>query len=642
MEVRAEIFGERIAVVPQPRTRFPGDYEMSKAVPGGNWNKDQHFWHYPLTLSTCRILRSVYTDMLVVGPELKAWARAEIAKTSYMKDLAAQQDTTLTRVPEAAPLIDAAMSTRTYQRVGAKFLALNRFVLLADEPTLGKTIQYLGGLVEGDNERGMHLIIAPKSSLYSVWAQEIFKWTDYHPFWMPDGREKRQRRLDMFLADEKESKFLIINPEMLQTLIAGWCRKCEMWEPTKAEDKARRGKAWFPMTHYTDGHESKPKIKKQDWPELFQIEWNSICIDEAHLSLLGNRSATQKTQAAEGLTRLRLAANGMRIGSTGTPLKGKAMSFWSIFNWLRPDVYKGKWAWAESFLEIEKQQFGTKIGDVRADREAALYESLASIMLRRTKREVQPDLPEDLTLDHWVELEGNHAKQYLDMVSEGEAEIQGGALSAQGVLAEFTRQKQFAFGAWEQYQGKLQPWEGQSPKEDLLYLLLEKRGVTGDPKTEFRLEGGFKYIVASQFTDIIDYLEGVMNRKGIQTLKITGAVTGPKRDAAVASWQNDADGPRVLLMSTKAGGTALTLDAMCDEMFILDETWVHDEQFQLEGRIRNRDVEKRVAVRSFHYIRTRGTVEEEIAESGLSQDEFQKTLLDRSRGRDIKRRRIQK
>lgn len=641
MEVRAEILGERIAV--KSDRRFVGDTEMSKAVPGGRWNKEDRYWHYPLTLASCRILRATYTDMLVVGPRLSAWARREINKAEYMEEFAKQKDSDLVRIPAVAPAIDAAMSSRTYQRVGARFLGYNRNVLIADEPTLGKTIQYLGGLVEGDNERGVHLIIAPKSSLYTTWAEEVHKWTDWHAFWMPDGRPKRERMLEMFLEDEHPSKFVIVNPEMLQTLINHYCKKCDKWEQTR-DQKKKNPHGYWPIEHFTDDHKTKPMIQKQDWPLLFDIEWNSICIDEAHLSLLGNRGA-KKTQTAEGLTRLRMAERGMKIASTGTPLKGHAINFWATFNWLDPVGHSSKWAWAESFLEVTKGTFGSTIGDVRPDREQALYESLRSILLRRIKKEVQPDLPDDLYQDHWVTMPEKHAKQYNELVLAGETEIEGGALSTNGILAEYTRQKQFSFGCWVQAGGKMRPDAANSPKLEVLLMLLAKRGVTGNPETDFRLEGGgFKYMVASQFTTVVDFLCEELEARGIKTHRITGAITSQRRNEIVRDWQQNSASnvTRVLIVNTKAGGTSLTLDAMCDEQFILDETWTRDDQVQVEGRIKNRDVEKRVATRTFHYIRTRSTIEEEIAESGLTQDEFQKTLLDRSRGMVIKKRSIEK
>jgi SNF2 family DNA or RNA helicase len=113
---------------------------------------------------------------------------------------------------------------------------------------------------------------------------------------------------------------------------------------------------------------------------------------------------------------------------------------------------------------------------------------------------------------------------------------------------------------------------------------------------------------------------------------ITGRVTGKKRASAVESFSSP-DGPRLLLINTTAGGTSLTLDAYCDEMFVLDETWIRDDQDQLEKRIDNRGQEARP--RYAHYIRTVGTVEEGIALTNDEQWEMQSRILDRRRGVEV-------
>jgi hypothetical protein len=48
-------------------------------------------------------------------------------------------------------------------------------------------------------------------------------------------------------------------------------------------------------------------------------------------------------------------------------------------------------------------------------------------------------------------------------------------------------------------------------------------------------------------------------------------------------------------------------------MVVLDETWVDDEQQQLEGRIDNRKPERKISPRSYYYLRSFDTVEEGIA-----------------------------
>lgn len=125
-----------------------------------------------------------------------------------------------------------------------------------------------------------------------------------------------------------------------------------------------------------------------------------------------------------------------------------------------------------------------------------------------------------------------------------------------------------------------------------------------------------------------------MNKIRIPTLRIDGSVTGRRRDDAVANFSSEG-GPRVLLLNTWVAAS-ITLDAWCDEMFVLDETFVEDDQVQLRGRIDNRG--ERVAVRVFHYIRTKDTIDQTIAEDNLSQAQMQDQLLDGRRGIEIAQR----
>lgn len=604
---------------------FPGVAAMCKEVPGASWNKNQKRWSYPLTVASCRSLRRVFTDQLKIGGELSAWAREAIAQEESLRALGKLRDTELRVVPTTHPKMAEAMSRRTYQRVAARFIAEARKVLIADEPAMGKSLECLAGIVEAGIWQGDHLITAPKSALETTWADEIHKWTgDAEAFFMPDGRTKRMQVIQDFMRSQAPARFLIVNPEMLQIKLENWCHQCQLWES-----------ADLPLDHHMENHPLSIRIKKQDWPILHETIWNSVIVDESHKYLLGIRGSGpfKKTQVGEGYTALQLNTGGVRIAATGSPLKGKAKNFWPTFHWLRPEQYGSFWQWAETYLEIGDNGFGKTIGDVPAWKEEDLYKSLDALMLRRTRRECQAELPPKDYQNHWVSMSEAQARQYRSMEEQGEALMGTEHVQAIGVLAEFTRLKQLAFGTWVMGADKtVEP--ATSPKLEWLLHALEERGVTGDPKVDF---GESKYVVASQFTKIVDFIESELNQRGIATLKISGAVTSKRRSEVQRDFQS-AGGARVLIINVQAGGVSITLDRYCDEMFIMDETWVRDEMIQLEGRIDNRNAEERIAVRTYHYIRTKDTVEQDIAESGLSQDEVQSALLDTRRGVEFAKR----
>jgi len=332
------------------------------------------------------------------------------------------------------------------------------------------------------------------------------------------------------------------------------------------------------------------------------------------------------TLVAEGLTRLQ---GKQRIAMTGTPFRGKEHNIFGILHWLDPVYFSGYWDKfiGRYFLQVDNG-YGIEIVGLLPEREAAFGELLDSYTLRRTRAEVRADLPDNIDNVVWVPLEGEHRKQYTAFEEMGYVRLGTDVLQGLGVLSELTRLKQMAFGAFDIRVKTLTPKS--SPKFDRILDMLQERGVT----TKGPTFGDMKYIIASQFTENLVWMERELNSKRIATLRIDGSVTGGDRDAAVAAFSSEG-GARVLLLNTGVA-QSIDLDAWCDEMFIVDETFVEDDQNQLRWRIDNRG--QRVAVRVYHYLRTEGTIDERIAEDNLDQAAMQNELLDGRRGLEVAKR----
>src|SRR5690606_8281759 len=88
-------------------------------------------------------------------------------------------------------------------------------------------------------------------------------------------------------------------------------------------------------------------------------------------------------------------------------------------------------------------------------------------------------------------------------------------------------------------------------------------------------------IVFSQFTQVIDMVEGWLLKQGVHCAKITGKVKGKDRTKAVNDFQSGK--VHVMLMNTNAGGVAITLDR-ADTVVFLDQTWNPDDEEQAVGR----------------------------------------------------------
>jgi len=605
------------------------DKDRAKLVGGHRWNPSEKCWTYPLDFEVCKALRSAFGVRLEIGPKLRRWASLEKKRLISCKEIGAARDAELVIVSKTNPDINAAMASRPYQRSGAAFMARLKAAGNLDEVGLGKTLTTLAAIVEAGKWRGTHLVIAPKTAIESVWGDEIRHWfandmENIGLFAMPDGKANRQAMMNQFMASNDPTRILVVNKEMLRVDKKDFCRTCDGWVSEIN-----------PVDHDGEYHKVSKRIKKVEWPELFEVEWTSITIDEVHKVLsTGAKSATRKSQTAEGIGMLNFEMDHLRFMITGTPFRGKERNLWGLLNWLDPKRFSSKWRFIDSYFDVQDNGYGKVIGDLRPERIADFNALLDRYFLRRTRMEVKNEMPAKIRQDHWVKLEGRHLAQYSEFLASGYATLENGSVESLGVLSELTRLRQLSYGCWKVNEegGKqdLMP-TSESPKLELLLEMLAERGVTGSKDSDFRLEGGYKYVIATQFKQIVDSVCDELRKRGIATLKITGSVTGKQRADVVRSFNSNPDGPRVLVLNTLAGGESITLDNFCDEMFILDETWIADDQLQLEGRIDNRS-QARLVPRTFHYIRTRETVEEGIQMLNQSQEETQRMLLDKRRG----------
>jgi len=614
-EADLDLVGKRILV----RISWsPSVVDLCKSVPGYNWSPTKGAWTYPASLGIYGRLEEAFSGEFEPTPALREWVGAERARGAILATLARRSDAILRRVPESHPEIAAAMDSRTYQRVGGRFGARALSYCLADDPGLGKTVQYLAGLIEADLWRGDHLVIAPKTSLESTWGDQIIKWApDAEVMAMPEGAAARQDAWEKFLELD-QPRFLAINPAMIRRIYGKWCPKCKQWA-TKSESD-------WPTEHLLQAHKTRRKIQTEDWPEILNHEWETVALDESH-ELLAAYKPSNVTQQVAGLLDIQA---GKRVALTGTPIRGSEERLWGMLDWLGVQT-GGYWAWIDTYFDVSSNGFGKDINGLRPERLAEFHKSLDSVILRRSRAEARPDLPMGRREDVLVRMIPKQRKQYEEFQAMGEAVLESGILTAMGALAEITRLKQLAFGVWDRM-GTTRPLPtGASPKVDWLMQFLKSRGVTGKKVSDFYPESdGYKYVIVSQFTAVLVAISGVLDKAGIEHLQISGMVTGKKRTAAQRTFQSDDRRYRVMLLNTKAGGVSLDLDAWCDEMVILDETYIADDQVQVEGRNNNRS--GRVAPRTWWYVRTADTVEQTIAESNFDQHKLEHALLDARRG----------
>jgi SNF2 family DNA or RNA helicase len=116
---------------------------------------------------------------------------------------------------------------------------------------------------------------------------------------------------------------------------------------------------------------------------------------------------------------------------------------------------------------------------------------------------------------------------------------------------------------------------------------------------------GHKAMVFSQWTSLLDQIEPKLKEQGVSYTRLDG--TTRDRAVVVQDFQSE-QGPSVLLISLKAGGTGLNLTA-ADHVFLLDPWWNPAAEDQAADRAHRIGQDKPVMV---YRLVSRGTVEEKI------------------------------
>lgn len=632
MAVEIDIHGNRIWLVSSYPT--PG---LGKVVPGANFSKTGGaHWSIPLNIEACLALRDHFGAELKVGRELSAWYREAYAERERLASLSMAPDAELKLVPVLAPDLAAAMERRTYQRAGARFAADAGASLIADDPGLGKTLQALGAVVER-GQPGPYLVICPKTAVLSVWAREIPRWLRAmapEVVTVPDGRTKRDAILDDLTSRrDLGNTWVVVHPEMIRTKSWWVCGECGSETPKTSKPKE--------LKCFHDPRQA-PVRNDHTFPQLFALPWGAVIVDESDRAIV--RLSGTPTQVRNGAELLPVHPSGLRLAMSGTPFRGRPHHLWSTLNWLDSKRYGGKWRWVGQFWKLGGYS-GYEIGDfISPDHEERLWKSLDGIVLRRTKAEVASDLPPKTYVGSplipgdpsspvgiWLPMTPAQAKAYKAMEDTSVAVLEGGDLNAIGVLAEQTRLQQFATSAGRMDGTEFTP-ALPSNKFDWLAESLVEWGFPDNPVT--------KVVITSRFTRVLRmFAEELRKLKvdgkacRIDSLMLTGEVSGSRRAEMIDRFNDKSEGPHILFLQHKTGGVAITIDS-ADKMVMIDES-DPDTMIQVEDRIHRVSNPRPV---EFYYLRSIETIDVGIALTNAGRQADSRRLLDERRGVEYLRR----
>jgi SNF2 family DNA or RNA helicase len=616
-------------------------------------------WSVPAEWTAARELRAVFGTSLHLAPSVRAWGTTEKARLDRLQSLSGQSSGVSSNFSESdgwrnltarAPDLALAMflgpiattiprdrwadsvgsgeHSESFQVSDIMYMIESDAPLNANHMGLGKTPETIAAIVGSGLDDGLVLVVAPVSAAEGTWPSELATWLPKANVWVARG-SAAARRKTYAEAIENGQGWLIVNPAQL--MVRRSAHPCERHQDMK------KGLSDYAVETMKRCDECDYKESPAN-PELLGVEFAALVFDEAHEhGVLGGF----KTQTGVGTRRLCLRKGGKRILLSGTPMGGQPVKLFHVLQFLRPDVFTSKWRFAEQYLEIIRKTIGyrnvqtfTSIGGIKRcpahegtavrprsgecegcdERERAMFDALSPYMLRRTKSEVLADLPPKMYNDIWVDLDGKHADQYDAFDADAYIEEDGVAIMATNVISEYTKLTQMSWGVWD-IKGGFKPTTD-SPKLRMLEEKLTELGI-------FDKDESTQAVIFTQFKTVANLVADYLANKGAAVGRLTGDVRGEERAALKEAFQGEG-GLRVLVVTTQAGGTSLTLDRASD-VFFLDRHWNPDKDEQAEDRCHRAS---RIHQVTIHRIGVRGTIDEYRAETSDSKMDTNRRVMD--------------
>jgi len=331
--------------------------------------------------------------------------------------------------------------------------------------------------------------------------------------------------------------------------------------------------------------------------KLDGLEWDAVILDEAHY-LKNPEAKRTKVIYGQKCNNDGIIRNAKRVFLlTGTPapnnpaeLYTHAHAFWP---YAIPMANADYWDFADTYsYVIQLPNGGVKISGARnLDK---LREALSPFVLRRTKAEVLPDMPE-MRLATYT-LEANHIPKEVHDLEKSESLKNIGVMLSDVAASEISNRTQVS--------GQLAEWRRltEIAKVPLVVeLLKEELGMN-------------KIVIFHHHREAGDMLmEGL---EEFNPVRITGGQTPTSRQAAIDAFQTDPN-TRVVVASIQAASTAITLTAASDAVF-LSADWNPANNAQAMQRIHRIGQNKSVLIRFFALA---GSVDELVQKTLLQKTE---------------------
>uniref|UniRef100_A0A673NMH7 Probable global transcription activator SNF2L2 n=1 Tax=Sinocyclocheilus rhinocerous TaxID=307959 RepID=A0A673NMH7_9TELE len=414
--------------------------------------------------------------------------------------------------------------------------------ILADEMGLGKTIQTIAlitYLMENKRLNGPYLIIVPLSTL-SNWVYELDKWAPSIVKIAYKG-----------------------TPSMRRSLVP----------------QLRSGKFNVLITTY--------EYIIKDKQILAKIRWKYMIVDEGH------RMKNHHCKLTQVLNTHYVAPR--RLLLTGTPLQNKLPELWALLNFLLPTIFKScstfeQWFNAPFAMTGERVDLNEEETILIIRR---LHKVLRPFLLRRLKKEVESQLPEKVEYVIKCDMSAIQKVLYRHMqgkgilLTDGSEKDKKGKGGAKTLMNTIMQLKKICN----------HPYMFQHIEESFAEHLGFRNGIINGPDL-YRASGKFelldrilpklkatnhRVLLFCQMTSLMTIMEDYFAYRNFLYLRLDGTTKSEDRAALLKKFNEEGSQYFIFLLSTRAGGLGLNLQA-ADTVVIFDSDWNPHQDLQAQDR----------------------------------------------------------
>ncbi len=312
-----------------------------------------------------------------------------------------------------------------------------------------------------------------------------------------------------------------------------------------------------------------------------QLDLEYIVLDESQ------QIKNRQSKVFRGLNELQARH---RISLSGTPIENSLSDLWSQMQFINPGLLRGYAFFKKSFITPIEQH-----DDAR--KKEQLRQLVGPYLLRRTKAEVAPDLPDLDVQIFYCEMTPAQRRRYEQERSAARNALLGTAGAETGsykllVIQALTRLRQIA---------------NHPVIADPGYDKDSGKFAEAIEQWDTVRRSGQKVLIFSSMVRHLELFRDHLRQLGEPFAWITGGVPADQRAAEVERFQTD-PAVQTFLISIKAGGTGLNLTA-ADYVFLLDPWWNPTTEDQAIARAHRIGRSGNVFARKFL---TKDTLEEKI------------------------------